>query len=246
MSHGPSTFGSMITSSLSPTAATISVTSSSAQGELSALIRVHNPVAPKSQEFAIAINPARAACFASAGIASSRLPRTTSTSVTNSGTLLRTFSMCGGTKWIIRSSRSGNSRSGAGAPIASGLKKLRGSFIAKSASDHSCFVTPQNLYHFAAHEFRLRDGGCDAFPHQGAAQRTNAVDKVKRQSTRAVHRQKIRKQAPVQQIDRERAGNDVSAPFLVIMSEHLRGTDVAAVAVCLGHNFGDGGRIANA
>ena len=37
--------------------------------------------------------------------------------------------MCGGTKWIIRSSRSGNSRSGVGAPIANGLKKLRGSFM---------------------------------------------------------------------------------------------------------------------
>ena len=40
MSHGPSTFGSMITSSLSPIAATISVTSSRSQGELSALTRV--------------------------------------------------------------------------------------------------------------------------------------------------------------------------------------------------------------
>jgi hypothetical protein len=49
--------------------------------------------------------------------------------MTSSGTLARTFSMCGGTKWIMRSSRSGNSRSGAGAPIASGLKKLRGSFM---------------------------------------------------------------------------------------------------------------------
>ena len=48
---------------------------------------------------------------------------------TSSGTLARTFSICGGTKWIMRSSRNGNSRSGGGAPIASGLKKLRGSFI---------------------------------------------------------------------------------------------------------------------
>ena len=48
MSHAPSTLGSMTTSSLLPTAATISVMSSSAQGELSALIRVHSPVAPKS------------------------------------------------------------------------------------------------------------------------------------------------------------------------------------------------------
>ena len=48
MSQAPSTFGSMMTSSLLPTAATISVTSSSTQGELSALMRVHRPVAPKS------------------------------------------------------------------------------------------------------------------------------------------------------------------------------------------------------
>ena len=48
MSQAPSTLGSMMTSSLSPIAATISVMSSSAQGELSALIRVHRPVAPKS------------------------------------------------------------------------------------------------------------------------------------------------------------------------------------------------------
>jgi hypothetical protein len=32
----------------------------------------------------------------------------------------------------MRSSRGGNSRNGAGAPIASGLKKLRGSFIAET------------------------------------------------------------------------------------------------------------------
>ncbi len=48
MSQAPSTFGSMMTSSLPPTAATISQMSSSTHGELSALMRVHNPVAPKS------------------------------------------------------------------------------------------------------------------------------------------------------------------------------------------------------
>src|SRR6476619_21603 len=129
MSHGPSTFGSMTTSSFEPTAATISSMSSRSHGELSALTRVHRPVAPKSLAFAIAMKPARAACLASAGIASSRLPSTTSTSAISSGTLARSFSMCGGTKWIMRSSFTGSSRSGAGAPIASGLKKLRGSFI---------------------------------------------------------------------------------------------------------------------
>ena len=61
MSHGPSTLGSMMTSSLLPTAPTISEMSSSAQGELSALMRVHKPVEPKSTAFAIAMKPARAA-----------------------------------------------------------------------------------------------------------------------------------------------------------------------------------------
>jgi hypothetical protein len=32
----------------------------------------------------------------------------------------------------MRSSRSGNSRSGAGAPMASGLKKLRGSYMRRT------------------------------------------------------------------------------------------------------------------
>ena len=128
----------MITSSLSPTAPTISTTSSSSQGELSALTRVHMPVAPKSLAFAIAMKPARAACLASAGIASSRLPSTTSTSAISSGTLARSFSMCGGTKWIMRSSFTGSSRSGAGAPIASGLKKLRGSFMSRDSLRRGC------------------------------------------------------------------------------------------------------------
>jgi len=47
--------------------------------------------------------------------------------------LARSFSICGGTKWIMRSSLTGSSRSGAGAPMASGLKKLRGSFIPSSS-----------------------------------------------------------------------------------------------------------------
>ncbi len=77
----------------------------------------------------MAMKPARAASLASAGMASSRLPSTTSTWLMSSGTLARIFSICGGTKWIMRSSRTGSSRNGAGAPIASGLKKLRGSFM---------------------------------------------------------------------------------------------------------------------
>ena len=46
----------------------------------------------------------------------------------SSGTLARSLSRCGGTKWIMRSSRTGNSRSGAGAPMARGAKNWRGSF----------------------------------------------------------------------------------------------------------------------
>ena len=43
MSHGPSTLGSITTSSLSPTSPTISMRSSSTQGLFSALTRVHRP-----------------------------------------------------------------------------------------------------------------------------------------------------------------------------------------------------------
>src|SRR5438105_4384375 len=54
------------------------------------------------------MNPRRAASLASAGIASSRLPSTTSTWSMSSGTFKRIFSICGGTKWIMRSSLFGN------------------------------------------------------------------------------------------------------------------------------------------
>ena len=57
MSQGPSTLGSMMTSSLAPTAGTISRMSSSPQGELSALMRVHRPVWPKSWALAISMKP---------------------------------------------------------------------------------------------------------------------------------------------------------------------------------------------
>src|SRR5665213_3220626 len=63
------------------------------------------------------MKPARAAALASTGMASSRLPSTTSTCRASSGTLARSFSKCGGTKWIMRSSRTGKSRIGAPAPM---------------------------------------------------------------------------------------------------------------------------------
>ena len=126
MSHGPSTLGSMTTSSLAPTAGTISSTSSSAHGELSALMRVHSPVSPQSWAWAMAMNPERAATLASAGTASSRLPSTTSTWAISSPARARIFSTCGGTKWIMRSSRTGSCRKGSGAPMARGVKCLAG------------------------------------------------------------------------------------------------------------------------
>jgi len=88
----------MTTSSLSPISPTSCVMSSRNQGEFSALTRAHSPVAPKSVAFAIAIIPSRAAVFDSTGIASSRLPSTTSTCPASSPALARSFSMCGGTK----------------------------------------------------------------------------------------------------------------------------------------------------
>jgi hypothetical protein len=82
-----------MTSSLLPTAPTISVISASAHGEFNALMRVHSPVDPKSTLLAISMNPLRAASFASIGMASSRLPSTTSTCRTSSGTFALTFSL---------------------------------------------------------------------------------------------------------------------------------------------------------
>ena len=130
ISHGPSTFGSMMTSSWWPAFRTSSDTSSWNQGEFSGFTRLQKPVPLPCQSymFAISIAPARAASLASAGMASSRLARMTSTPGAMDGTFARTLSRCGGTKWIIRSSFTGRSRIGSGAPMASGLKKLRGVF----------------------------------------------------------------------------------------------------------------------
>ena len=50
-------------------------------------MRVHRPVEPKSVAFAISMKPLRAASLASAGMASSRLPSTTSTCLDELGHL---------------------------------------------------------------------------------------------------------------------------------------------------------------
>ena len=139
-SHGPSTLGSITTSSLSPISPTIRVMSSRNQGEFSALTRTQSPVAPKSRARAIWMKPSRASALASIGIASSRFPSTTSTWAASSPTLARTFALCGGTKWIMRSNRAGSSTNGRGAPIASGSRNLRGALIGKSSDKQRCLL----------------------------------------------------------------------------------------------------------
>src|SRR4051812_31123776 len=126
MSSGPSTFGIMITSRASPASVTAAITSSRTHGESSELTRVHSWVSGLSQLLAISTNPARALSFSDAGMASSRLASSTSTVGAMSGTLPTIFGLCGGRKWMTREGRNGMSRSGSGAPIASGRKKSFG------------------------------------------------------------------------------------------------------------------------
>src|SRR6266511_2494159 len=126
MSHGPSTLGIMITSSLSPISVTSWVRSSSTQGLSSALTRVQSCVSPKSTAFPTSISPSRAGIFLSTGTASSRLPSRTSACLAMSGTFARIFSLEASKKWIIRDGLTGISRSGSGASMASGWKKSLG------------------------------------------------------------------------------------------------------------------------
>src|SRR4051795_9739359 len=126
MSHAPSTFGTMITSSLSPISPTTCSRSSSTQGDSSELTRVHSCVSPSCMSLPTVMRPWRAASLRSTGTASSRLPRRMSTVGAMSGTLATIFSLEKSRKWIIREGRNGTSVTGSGAPIASGLKKSRG------------------------------------------------------------------------------------------------------------------------
>ena len=127
MSSAPCTFGTMITSSLSPIAGTSVVRSSSAQGLSSALIRVHSWVGPLPTEIGGLLRdptrPSRAATLLSALTASSRLPSSTSTVPTICGILAAIFALLGSKKWIARLGRAGISVSGLGAPTARGRKK---------------------------------------------------------------------------------------------------------------------------
>src|ERR671929_17964 len=123
MSSGPSTFGTMITSSTSPISLTRVVMSSSAHGDSSAFTRVQSAVPPRSSSRPTRTSPSRAASLFSTAIASSRLPSTMSARAAMSGSFPTSFSFDGSKKWIIRDGVRGISRSGSGAPMASGAKK---------------------------------------------------------------------------------------------------------------------------
>src|SRR3954452_9707834 len=126
MSQAPSTFGTITTSSLSPISVTSVVRSSRTQGESSALIRVQRAVSPRSISFATLTRPARAASLLSTGMASSRLPSRMSALAAVAGSLATIFSFDASKKWIIRDGFTGISRTGSGAPTASGFRKSRG------------------------------------------------------------------------------------------------------------------------
>src|SRR3954447_7787730 len=126
MSHGPSTFGIIITSRRSPISVTTCVMSSSTHGDSSALTRVHSWVSPSSISLPTRTSPSRAASLRSTGIASSRLPSRMSTVGAMSGTFATIFSLEKSRKWIIREGRTGISRAGSGASMARGLKKSLG------------------------------------------------------------------------------------------------------------------------
>src|SRR5215216_94643 len=126
MSQGPSTLGTMTTSIRSPISPTIWVRSSRIQGLSSAFTRVHRAVSPRSISRPTRISPSRAASLRSTGTASSRLPSRMSTFVASSGAFATIRSFEKSRKWIIREGLNGISRSGSGAPMASGLKKSLG------------------------------------------------------------------------------------------------------------------------
>src|SRR3954451_4335557 len=126
MSHGPSTFGTMTTSSRSPISVTSVVMSSSAHGDSSAFTRVQSAQSPKSTSRPTRTRPSRAGILRSTGTASSRLPSRMSQRPARSGSLPAIFSLPGSKKWIIRDGLSGISAIGAGAPMARGFVKSRG------------------------------------------------------------------------------------------------------------------------
>ena len=123
MSSGPSTFGIMMTSSLSPISVTAVTRSSRHHGESSEFTRVHSCVSLGFHALPTSTSPARAASLSVDGTPSSRLARRTSTVGAMSGTLATILAFEGGKKWMTRDGRRGISRTGSGAPTASGRKK---------------------------------------------------------------------------------------------------------------------------
>src|SRR5262245_24511659 len=119
----------MMTSRASPTSMTAVVRSSTPQGESSELTRVHSWVSGALHFLPTSTMPARAASLSAAGTPSSRLASRTSTWPAISGTLATILALDAGKKWIIRDGRTGISRSGVGAPTASGRKKSLGERI---------------------------------------------------------------------------------------------------------------------
>src|ERR671925_270740 len=126
MSHGPSTFGTMTTSSRSPISLTSRVRSSRTHGDSSEFTRAHRAVSPRSISRPTRISPSRAVSLRSTGTASSRLPSRMSTSVASSGAFATIRSFEKSRKWIIRDGLKGISRRGSGAPMASGRRKSLG------------------------------------------------------------------------------------------------------------------------
>ena len=126
MSHGPSTFGTMITSSLSPISVTSWVRSSSTQGLSRLLTRVQSWVSPKSTSLPTRTRPSRAASLRSAGIASSRLPSRMSACLAMSGTFAAIFSFEASKKWIIRDGLNGISRGRVGRADRERLEEVAG------------------------------------------------------------------------------------------------------------------------
>src|SRR5215211_3059799 len=124
--HGPSPFGTITTSGRSPISETTRVRSSSIHGLSRAFTRVQRAVSPRSISRPTVMRPSRAASLRSTGTASSRLPSKMSTCGATSGALATILSFEKSRKWIIREGFTGISRSGSGAPIASGLKKSLG------------------------------------------------------------------------------------------------------------------------
>jgi len=101
-------------------------------------------------------------------------------------------------------------------------------------------------HHLAAHQAGLRGGGSDAFAHQSAAQRPDAVDQKQREPARALRRKKIREQAAVQQIDRNPPAGRVGPALGVVAREQARRAEVEILPARVGDELGERCRVAQA